>query len=101
MNLGAPSASRRGSYKHDSVGLRSSVRQSTWLLQRAFMRCTVVACHTVERPEGVRTSRSVRNLASDLAGASAISISFVTTQAPFWQSYAIECMASLKYGDKI
>ena len=40
----------------------------TWLLQRALMRCTVVACHTVERPEGVCTSRSVRNLARALAG---------------------------------
>ena len=70
MNLGAPSASRRVSYKHDSMGLWSCVRQSTWLLQRAFMRCTVVACHTVERPEGVCTSRSVRNLARALGGAS-------------------------------
>ena len=77
------------------------IHQFIWLFQRAFMRCTVVACHTVERPEGVCTLRSVRNLARALAGASAINISFVTTQAPFWQSYAIECMASLKYGDKI
>jgi len=80
---------------------RACIHQFIWLFQRVLMRCTVVAYHTVERPEGVRTSRSVRNLARALAGASAISISFVTTQAPFWQSYAIECMASLKYGDKI
>ena len=34
------------------------------------MRFTVVACQTVERPDGVCTPRSVRNLASDLADAS-------------------------------
>jgi len=34
------------------------------------MRCKVVACHTVERPEGVYTSRSVKNLARALGGAS-------------------------------
>ena len=77
------------------------VRHSIWLFQRVLMRCIVVACHAVELLEGVCTSRSVSNLARALAGASAISISFATTQAPFWQSYAIECMASLKYGDKI
>ena len=26
---------------------------ATALYQRAFMRCTVVACHVVERPDGV------------------------------------------------
>ena len=40
--------------------------------QRAFIRCTVVACHTVERPDGVCTPRSVRNLAKDLADASGV-----------------------------
>jgi len=40
----------------------------TWLLHRVLMRCTVVACHTVERPEGVCTSRSVRDPARALAG---------------------------------
>ena len=34
------------------------------------MRYTVVACQTVERPDGVVTPRSVRNLAKDLADAS-------------------------------
>ena len=34
------------------------------------MRCTVVACQTVERPDGVVTPRSVRNLAIALADAS-------------------------------
>ena len=34
------------------------------------MRLTVVAYQTVERPDGVCTPRSVRNLASDLADAS-------------------------------
>ena len=34
------------------------------------MRCTVVACHMVEHPDGVVTPRSVRNLAKDLADAS-------------------------------
>ena len=81
--------------------LLTRVAYTVWSPQRVLIRCTVVAGQVVERPDGVCTSRSVRNLASDLAGASAISISFVTTQAPFWQSYAIECMASLKYGDKI
>ena len=38
--------------------------------QRAFIRCTVVACHTVERPDGVCTPRSVRNLAIACADAS-------------------------------
>ena len=38
--------------------------------QRAFIRWTVVACHVVERPDGVVTPRSVRNLASDFADAS-------------------------------
>jgi len=32
------------------------------------MRCTVVACQTVERPDGVCTPRSVRNLAIKLEG---------------------------------
>ena len=77
------------------------IHQFIWLFQRVLMRCIVVACHAVELLEGVCTSRSVSNLARALAEASAISISFATTQAPFWQSYAIECMASLKYGDKI
>jgi hypothetical protein len=34
------------------------------------MRYTVVACQSAERPDGVVTPRSVRNLAKDLADAS-------------------------------
>jgi hypothetical protein len=54
-----------------SCCLRASDHQITaCAYQRAFMRCTVVACQTAERPDGVVTPRSVRNLAKDLADAS-------------------------------